>query len=291
MASVREAPSDRDPADLLEFGVINLDKPPGPSAHQVSAWIREMTGVEKAAHAGTLDPKVTGCLPVLLGAGPRLVPALLEGPKSYVAVLELHDTAPSDLESIAAEFEGEIYQKPPKKSAVARRLRSRTIHDLDVLEVEDRQALLDIRCESGTYIRKLCHDLGLALGTGAHMGDLRRTGTDPFDDTDLVTMHDLADALAVWREDGDDSWLREVVHPAEAALTHIPSVTIAPSAAEQVAEGAPVYAPGIIAAEEAPTESLVACYTPNEAAVCLGRLVGDPGGDEGLVVDLERVLV
>lgn len=291
MTTLRAEPSDRDPADLLEFGVVNLDKPPGPSAHQVSAWIREMTGVEKAAHAGTLDPKVTGCLPVLLGAGPRLVPALLEGAKSYVAVLELHDTPPSDLESIVADFEGEIYQKPPKKSAVARRLRSRTVYDLDVLEVEDRQALLDIRCESGTYIRKLCHDLGLALGTGAHMGDLRRTGTAPFDDTDLVTMHDLADALAVWREDGDETWLREVVHPAEEALTHIPSVTIAPSAAEQVAEGAPVYAPGIIEADEAPTDSLVACYTPNGAAVCLGRLVGDLDGGEGLVVDLERVLV
>ncbi|MGM0398694.1 MAG: RNA-guided pseudouridylation complex pseudouridine synthase subunit Cbf5 [Halobacteriota archaeon] len=291
MPPLRVAPDDRDPEALLEFGVLNLDKPPGPSAHQVSAWIRDSVGVEKAAHAGTLDPKVTGCLPVLLGAGTRLVPALLEGAKSYVAVLELHDDPPGDLESVVAEFEGEIYQKPPKKSAVARRLRTRTIHDLDVLEVDGRQALLDIRCESGTYVRKLCHDVGLALGTGAHMGDLRRTGTDPFDDTDLVTLHDLADALAVWRAEDDDSWLREVVHPAERALTHIPSVTIAPSAAEQVAEGAPVYAPGVIEADDAPEDSLVACYTPNEAAVCLGRLVGDADADEGLVVDLERVLV
>ncbi|MFW6003501.1 MAG: RNA-guided pseudouridylation complex pseudouridine synthase subunit Cbf5 [Halanaeroarchaeum sp.] len=291
MPSLRAAPDDRDPDALLEFGVLNLDKPPGPSAHQVSAWIRESTGVEKAAHAGTLDPKVTGCLPVLLGAGTRLVPALLEGAKSYVAVLEVHDDPPNDLESVVAEFEGEIYQKPPKKSAVARRLRTRTIHDLDVLEVADRQALLDIRCESGTYIRKLCHDIGLALGTGAHMGDLRRTGTDPFDDTDLVTLHDLADALAVWRDEGDETWLREVVQPAERALTHIPSVTIAPSAAEQVAEGAPVYAPGVIEAEDASEDSLVACYTPNGAAVCLGRLVGDPDAEEGTVVDLERVLV
>jgi len=289
--SLRDAPADRDPDALLEFGVLNLDKPPGPSAHQVSAWIRDLVGVEKAAHAGTLDPKVTGCLPVLLGAGTRLVPALLEGAKSYVAVLELHDTPPADFETIVAEFESEIYQKPPRKSAVARRLRTRTIHDLDVLEVADRQALLHVRCESGTYIRKLCHDLGLALGTGAHMGDLRRTGTDPFDDTDLVTMHDLADAIAVWDEEGDDSWLREVVHPAERALTHIPSVTIAPTAAEEVAEGAPVYAPGVIEADDAPEDALVACYTPNGAAVCLGRLVGDPDADHGLVVDLERVLV
>ena len=288
---LRDPPGERSVEELLNFGVVNLDKPAGPSAHQVAAWVRDLADVDRAAHAGTLDPKVTGCLPTMLGDATRLAPVFLEGGKEYIAVLELHGLPPTDLESTLAAFETEIYQKPPRKSAVARRLRSREIYELDLLELEDRQALLRIRCESGTYVRKLCHDLGLALGSGAHMGDLRRTGTDPFDDTDLVTMHDLADALAVWREDGDDTWLREVVHPAEEALTHIPSVTIAPSAAEQVAEGAPVYAPGIIEADEAPTDSLVACYTPNGAAVCLGRLVGDPDGDEGLVVDLERVLV
>ncbi|MFB6125505.1 MAG: RNA-guided pseudouridylation complex pseudouridine synthase subunit Cbf5 [Halanaeroarchaeum sp.] len=291
MPDLRDAPADRDPDALLQFGVLNLDKPPGPSAHQVSAWIREMAGVDKAAHAGTLDPKVTGCLPVLTGAATRLAPALLEGAKSYVAVLELHDDPPADLDAVVADFEGEIYQKPPRKSAVARRLRTRTIHDLEILEVQDRQALLDIRCESGTYIRKLCHHLGLAAGTGAHMGDLRRTGTDPFDDADLATLQDLSDGLAVWREDGDDSWLREVVSPAERALEHLPSVTIARSAAVQVAEGAQVYAPGVLGVDDAPEDALVACYTPNGAAVCLGRLTGDPDAAEGVVVTLERVLV
>ncbi|AKH98236.1 RNA-guided pseudouridylation complex pseudouridine synthase subunit Cbf5 [Halanaeroarchaeum sulfurireducens] len=291
MSELRAPPDDRDPDALIEFGVLNLDKPPGPSAHQVSAWVRDLTGVEKAAHAGTLDPKVTGCLPELLGSATRLAPALLEGAKSYVAVLELHDDPPTELESIVGEFEGEIYQKPPKKSAVARRLRTRTVYDLDVLEIEGRQVLLNIRCESGTYVRKLCHDIGLALGTGAHMGDLRRTGTDPFDDTDLATLYDLADALAVWREDGDASWLREVVHPAERALTHLPRVTIARTAATSVAEGAPVYAPGVIDAENATEDELIACYTPNGAAICLGRLVGDPDAAKGEVVNLERVLV
>ncbi|MFB6082538.1 MAG: RNA-guided pseudouridylation complex pseudouridine synthase subunit Cbf5 [Halanaeroarchaeum sp.] len=291
MTPLRDAPDERDAASLLEFGVVNLDKPPGPSAHQVSAWVRDMLDVEKAAHAGTLDPKVTGCLPVLTGAGTRLAPALLEGSKSYVAVLELHDDPPSDLSAVVEEFASEIYQKPPKKSAVARRLRTRTVHDLEVLEIADRQVLLDIRCESGTYVRKLCHHLGLAIGTGGHMGDLRRTGTDPFDDADLVTLHDLADALAVWREDDDPSWLRDVVDPAERALTHLPSVTIAPSAAAQVAEGAPVYAPGILEADDAPEDALVACYTPNGSAVCLGRVTGDLAGDAGEAITLERVLV
>jgi tRNA pseudouridine55 synthase len=296
---LRAPPEDRDPDALVEFGVLNLDKPPGPSAHQVSAWIRDLLGVEKAAHAGTLDPKVTGCLPVLTGAGTRLSPALLEGAKEYVAVLELHDDPPANLDSVVADFEGDIYQKPPKKSAVARRLRTREIHALDVLEVDGRQALLRIRCESGTYVRKLCHDIGRALGTNAHMGHLRRTATPPFDDTTLVTLHDLADALA-WLRDEDDTHppdgdperaLREVVSPAERALDHLPHVTIADSAACEVANGAPVYAPGIIDADDAPDGALVACFTTDGSAVCLGHLVGDPHADHGEAITLERVLV
>jgi tRNA pseudouridine55 synthase len=288
--TLRDPPDDRSLADRLAFGVVNLDKPPGPSAHQVAGWVRDLAGVERAAHAGTLDPKVTGCLPVLLGDATRLAPVFLEGRKEYVAVLELHGRPPADLGDVVAEFEGEIYQKPPRKSAVARRLRTRRIHDLTALETRDRRVLLRIECASGTYVRKLCHDLGLALGTGAHMGDLRRTATAPFDDRDLVTMYDLADALA-FAEGGDEEPLREVVAPAERVLRDLPTVTIAPSAATQVAEGAPVYAPGVIDAEPAGTDALVACHTPDGSAVCLGRLVGDPDADEGTVVDLERVLV
>jgi tRNA pseudouridine55 synthase len=259
---------------------------------------------------------VTGCLPVLLGDATRLAQVFLEGVKEYVAVLELHGPVPTDLDSVVAEFEGPLYQKPPRKSAVTRRLRVREVYGLDVLGTDDRQVLLRIRCESGTYVRKLCHDLGLALGTGGHMGHLRRTETSPFDDRSLVTLHDLADALAV-AEGGEDGYeadegrcepadepFRAVVSPAERALVHLPRVTIAPSAAEQVATGAPVYAPGVIdvapATEPVPENGtgvevadgdLLACYTPDGSAVCLGRLVGDPDAEQGEVVSLERVLV
>ena len=304
--TLRGPPEERSPETLLEFGVVNLDKPAGPSAHQVAGWMRDAVGdaleaetgergPERAAHSGTLDPKVTGCLPTLLGNGTRIAQAFLEGEKEYVSVLELHGPAPADFQDVLETFEGPIYQTPPHKSAVRRRRRVREIHALDAIEVEERRALIRIRCESGTYVRKLCHDLGLALGTGAHMGDLRRTVTEPFDDTDLVTMQELVDALAFWNEDGDDELLREVVQPAERALSHLPSVTIAPSAASQVAEGAPVYAPGVINAEVERglngDDPLVVCYTPEGAAVCLGRLAGDPDAEEGIIVSLERVLV
>ena len=312
---LRPAPNDRTPAELLAFGVVNLDKPAGPSAHQVAGWVRDLAGdavddlgasvadnegspsaaepptVDRAAHAGTLDPKVTGCLPMLLGDATRTAQVFLEGRKEYIAVLELHGPRPADLESVLNRFAAPLYQKPPKKSAVRRKLRVREIYALELLDYTDRQALLRIACESGTYVRKLCHDIGLALGTGAHMGHLRRTATDPFDDTSLIDLHEFTDALAVAR-DGDTEWLREVVQPAERALDHLPSVVIAPSAAEQVATGAPVYAPGVIEGPDTVVDdALVACYTPNGSAVCLGRLVGDPDADSGVVVDLEAVLV
>ncbi len=291
---MRVQPDERDATERLAFGVVNLDKPPGPSAHQVTGWVRDLANTDRAAHAGTLDPKVTGCLPILLGDATRLAQVFLEGSKEYVTVLELHGPAPNDIESVLSEFEGKIYQKPPKKSAVVRRLRVRTIYELTALEIEERQVLLKIRCESGTYIRKLCHDLGLALGTGAHMGDLRRTGTTPFDDSTLVNLHDFTDALAFATE-GDTEELLKTVQPAERALTHLPRITIAESAAREVGEGAPVYAPGVLSVEEvsesATDEPLVACYTPDGAAVCLGRLVGDPSSKQGTVVDLERVLI
>ncbi|MEF8891971.1 MAG: RNA-guided pseudouridylation complex pseudouridine synthase subunit Cbf5 [Haloferacaceae archaeon] len=298
----RGPPAERSPAALLRFGVVNLDKPPGPSAHQVAAWVRRLVdealadldgGPELggAAHAGTLDPKVTGSLPTMLGEATRLVERFRTAPKEYVAVLELHARAPDDLGATLAEFEGELYQKPPRRSAVSRRLRTREIYELDALETEDRRALLRIRCESGTYVRKLCHDLGLALGTGAHMGHLRRTATGPFDDTDLVNLHEFVDALAFAR-DGDPAPLRDAVSPAERLLDGLAGVTIPPSAAREVANGAPVYAPGVVAVTEDPARGdTVAVYTPDGAAVAVGTLVGDPDAERGEVVSLDRVLV
>src|SRR6056297_4196456 len=304
---LRAPPAERSAAELLSFGVVNLDKPAGPSAHQVAGWVRDLANdavaelepddrsgdgpsVDRAAHAGTLDPKVTGCLPLLLGDATRMAQVFLEGRKEYVSVLELHGPAPANLEAVLAEFEAPLYQKPPRKSAVSRRLRVREIHELELLDLADRQALIRIQCESGTYVRKLCHDLGLALGTGAHMGHLRRTATDPFDDTTLVSLQSFTDAFEFARE-GDEELLREIVQPAERALTHLPSVEIAPSAAREVATGAPVYAPGVISADDADDGALVACYTPDRSAVCLGTMAGDPYADSGVAVDLERVLV
>jgi H/ACA ribonucleoprotein complex subunit 4 len=310
---LRDPPTERSPAGLLSFGVVNLDKPPGPSSHQVAGWVRDRVsetletrghagGIGRVAHGGTLDPKVTGSLPLLLGDAVRCAQVFDDSRKEYVAVLELHGPAPADFEGTLETFEGNLLQKPPRKSAVSRTLRTREVYGIEILDRTERRALLRIQCEAGTYVRKLCHDLGLALGTGAHMGDLRRTATGSFDDTTLSTMEDLVDALAFW-EDGDADALGSVVEPAERALVGLPRVTIAETAAREVANGAPVYAPGIldvgpatrpdITGDQNPAPSgdgeLVACYTPDGAAVCIGRFVGG-GAESGVAVDLERVL-
>mgnify|MGYP000184930875 CR=1 FL=1 len=286
---MRGPPTERSLAARLAFGVVCIDKPAGPSSHQVAAWVRDALGVDRAAHAGTLDPKVTGVLPVLLSAATRCVPAMVAAPKEYVAVCELHGEPLVPLESVLAQFTGALYQKPPRKSAVARRLRERTVYALEQLERDGRRVLLRIRCESGTYIRKLCHDIGLAAGCGAHMGDLRRTASGPFDDTALVSTTALTDALAA---DGDAA-LDAMVLPGEAAMAHLPQVTIAESAAATVADGAPVFAPGVRAVDAAAREpgTLVACATPDGAVVCLGRTTAAIAADHGEAVRLEAVLV
>ena len=292
---LRGPPEDRSIPELMSFGVINIDKPIGPSSHQISAWVREIVKVGKTAHSGTLDPKVTGCLPILLGDATRLSKLLL-GKKEYVVVLELHDGGKdeTDLGQVLEEFKGEIYQKPPKKSAVSRKLRVREIYDIELLEIKGRKALLRVECESGTYIRKLCHDIGLILGHGAHMGDLRRTKSYPFDDGELSKLHELVDAVEIWKQEGNEELIREIIHPAESILEGIPKIIISQTAAIQVANGAPVYAPGIISAEkrEILTEGMrVVCYTQGGSAVCLGEYTGKIDSKKGKVVELERVLV
>lgn len=293
---IRSAPSARTTDELIEFGVVVLDKPAGPTSHQVSDWVADITGASRSGHVGTLDPAVTGCLPVLLGAATRLTEVLAASTKEYVAILELHENPPADWRVGIERFSGPIYQRPPRKSAVARRLRVRTIHDIEILERAGRRILLRIDCEAGTYIRKLCHDIGLVLGTGGHMAALRRTRTTPFDDAELVTLHDLIDGVAFWEEDGDEAAVRAVVRPAEDALAQLPVVTISDGTAETVADGAPVFSPGVIDIDPKlegleDEQPRVVCTTGDGAAVCIGRYLGTESATADAVVELERVLV
>src|SRR5256886_12279626 len=173
------------------------------AAHQVSAWVRDMFSVPKAGHSGTLDPRVTGVLPVALADATRAVEAVLAGDKEYVGVFQLHqDVDPRRVRSMMARFVGEIYQVPPVRSAVKREQRTRRVFELEPLEIEGRDVLFRVRCESGTYIRTLAVDIGDAIGVGANLVDLRRTRTASFGEADAHPLNAFRDALAFAKEDG-----------------------------------------------------------------------------------------
>jgi len=282
----------------MSLGAINLDKTSGPTSHEIAAWVKRILEVEKAGHSGTLDPKVTGILPVLLGDATRIMDTLLLAGKEYVCLMRVHKPQPKKrLFDVCKEFMGPIFQKPPLKSSVVKELRIRTIYYLDVLEIEEQRVLMRVGCQAGTYIRKLCFDIGLALGTGANMEELRRTRAGPFrEDETLVTLHQLMDAYMTWRETGDETGLRRVILPVEAALRHLPRLVIADNAVDAICHGAPLALPGLLRLEtDINKGDIVALFTLKGEAVGIGRANMNSrellDGKTGIAVLTERVIM
>ncbi len=282
----------------MSLGAINLDKTSGPTSHEVAAWVKRILEVEKAGHSGTLDPKVTGILPVLLGDATRIMDTLLLAGKEYICLMRVQKPQPKKrLFEVCLGFMGPIFQKPPLKSSVVKELRIRTIYYLDVLEIEEQRVLMRVGCQAGTYIRKLCFDIGLALGTGANMEELRRTRAGPFrEDETLVTMHQLIDAYATWKETGDETGLRRVILPVEAALRHLPRLVIADNAVDAICHGAPLALPGLLRLEtDISKGDIVALFTLKGEAVGIGRADMNSrqmlDGKTGIAVLTERVIM
>ncbi len=267
-------PAERPLEEYIRKGVINLDKPAGPTSHEVTSWVKKILNLDKAGHSGTLDPNVTGLLPIMLSEATRAVDALLTAGKEYVCLMKLHTAMPEkNIKSVFGEFTGEIYQKPSIKSAVKRETRVRTIYYLELHEIEDNNVLFKVGCEAGTYIRKLCHDMGMALGTGAHMQELRRTKSGPFrEDEKLITLQDLRDAYVEWQESGNENQLRKVINPMEFGLSHLPKIVIRDNAVDAVCHGASLAAPGVLTVETGIERGdLVAIFTLKGEAVSFGR--------------------
>tara|TARA_B100001750_G_scaffold233625_1_gene234051 strand:+ start:669 stop:1667 length:999 start_codon:yes stop_codon:yes gene_type:complete len=232
---------------LLDYGLILIDKPPGPTSHEVVAWTKRILALPKIGHSGTLDPQVSGVLPLGLGEGTKALGVLLLGPKEYHALGRLHSLPPKEkLEQTLDLFRGEIFQKPPQRSAVVRQTRTRTVYELELLEQKERLILLRVLCEAGTYIRKLYYDIGEILGPGGSMIELRRSRVHQFSENNLVTMHELADAFATWKETEDSNKLAQMILPIEYALSEIKSVVIRDSAIDSLCHGAQLAIPGIL---------------------------------------------
>lgn len=240
-------PASRPVQSLLDYGLVPLDKPRGPTSHEVVAWTRKLLGVEKAGHSGTLDPPVSGLLPIGLGQSTRALSLLLLYPKEYRGVMRVHSSVPKkELERVKEEFTGEIFQRPPQRSSVSRQTRTRTVYEFEIEESAGNLHLFRVLCQSGTYIRKLIYDMGEVLGVGATMVELRRTRVGPLtEERGFVTLHQLNDAVFRLKA-GDEAPLRRLVLPVEESLGPIGRIVIRDSAVDAICHGARLGIPGVL---------------------------------------------
>ncbi|KAI5795630.1 centromere/microtubule-binding protein cbf5 [Geopyxis carbonaria] len=294
-------PLKRDIKSYISSGVINLDKPSNPSSHEVVAWVKRILRCEKTGHSGTLDPKVTGCLIVCIDRATRLVKSQQGAGKEYVCVLRLHDSIKSEdqLRRAMETLTGALFQRPPLISAVKRQLRIRTIHELKLLEFDNDRHLgvFWVSCEAGTYIRTLCVHLGLLLGVGGHMQELRRVRSGAMGEDDgIVTLHDVLDAQWMMDNNRDEAYLRRVIRPLESLLTTYKRVVVKDSAVNAVCYGAKLMIPGLLRYEEGieVNEEVVLMTTKGEA-IALGiaqmSTVELSTCDHGVVAKIKRCIM
>ena len=240
-------PDERTLEQRLASGFILVDKPAGPTSHQLAAWARDLLGLDRLGHGGTLDPFATGVLPLMAGRCMKITNKILKHKKTYIAVFRFR-TMPdeADLKKTITSMTGRIYNVPPEVSAVKVQVRTRTIHAFELLDVEGNDAVARISCDAGTYIRTMARDMGLLLNTPVTLKELRRETSGMFDLKDCVTMDQLADAVWLWKECGQEEALKAIVHPIEKLLVDVPRCLVKDSAVAALAYGAPLLLPGLI---------------------------------------------
>ncbi|XP_063792974.1 H/ACA ribonucleoprotein complex subunit DKC1 [Pseudophryne corroboree] len=294
-------PLKRDITEYVKTGFINLDKPANPSSHEVVAWIRRILRVEKTGHSGTLDPKVTGCLIVCIDRATRLVKSQQSAGKEYVGIVRLHNALENELQlSRALEtLTGALFQRPPLIAAVKRQLRVRTIYESKLIEYdpERRLGIFWVSCEAGTYIRTLCVHLGLLLGVGGQMQELRRVRSGVLGEKDnLVTMHDVLDAQWQYDNNKDETYLRRVIFPLEKLLVSHKRLVMKDSAVNAICYGAKIMLPGLLRYEDGieMNQDIVVVTTKGEA-ICIATALMTTAVistcDHGIVAKIKRVIM
>ncbi len=264
-------PYARDLETHQKFGIVCINKPKGPTSHQVSAYTRQILSLTKTGHSGTLDPKVTGVLPVALGRATRIVQTLLPAGKEYVCLMHLHKEAKDEkIRSAMESFVGKIRQLPPIKSSVKRQWRYRKIYYIKILDIQEKDVLFRVGCQAGTYIRKLCTDIGDKIGTSAHMAELIRTKAGPFTEDEMYSLQELRDAVEYAKE-GNEKFLRACIKPIEYAVTHLPKVWVLDSTIEPLCHGTNLATPGIASVEsDIQLEDTVAIMSLKNELVAIG---------------------
>lgn len=239
-------PENREIEQLLEQGMLIVDKPFGPTSNQVSSWVKQELDLRKTGHFGTLDPNATGVLPVGVNRGTRIQDALAKASKEYVFEAELDEKkSEEEIRTALEDFQGTNKQVPPEMSAVKQEEREREVYEIELLEVEENHVLGRVSCESGFYVRVLIQQLGEKLDIGAEMVELRRTRQGEITEEEASTLQDIVDAYHYYREKGKERELRDVLYPIEKAVGHLPKIVIKDSAVNAVANGSNLGSTGI----------------------------------------------
>ena len=232
--------------ELLEFSIINIDKPSGPTSFDTSDFVHKKLGARKTSHFGTLDPKVTGVLPVALNRACKLTGYFLGENKTYVGVARFHEELElKQIEKIIKEkFLGVITQMPPVKSRVKRQFRKREIYEFKLLEKKGKDILFLAKVQGGTYIRKLIDDLGKELKVGAHMLELRRVQAGIFEEFNknypAVNLYDFEKAVTEYKK-GEDKLLRKILIPAEIVSVVYEPIEIKEDNLKKIFTGKPIH--------------------------------------------------
>jgi len=248
-----------------------------------------------------LDPKVTGCLIVCINRATRLVKAQQAAGKEYIGILRLHGAIENEKQLARAieQLTGSVFQKPPAIAAVKRELRVRTIYKSKLFEFDQEKNLgiFWISCEAGTYVRTMCVHMGLLLGVGGHMEELRRVRSGILgEDERLVTMHDVLDAQYVYEHKKDETYLRRVIMPLEILLVSFPRIVVKDSSVNAICYGAKLMLPGVLryASDIDVGQEVVLITTKGEAiAVAVAQMstTDIASCDHGVVCKTKRVIM
>ena len=274
----------------LASGFILLDKPPGPTSHQIASWVRDLLGLERLGHGGTLDPFATGVLPLMAGKSMKLTKGILKTDKIYIAVLKFaQETNAEALNDVIDKLTGRIYNVPPEISAVKVQVRTRKIYSFELIESTSKQAIVKIACEAGTYIRTIARDMGLLLGYNVELKELRRENSGRFNLMDCVTLQEIADAVWLWKECDNSTAMEKIIHPTEKLLLDKPYIIVKDSAASALCHGAPLLRPGLIEVSDKLSSGLeVAAFTSKNEVVgivkmskCFTEISNETSGEIG----------
>ncbi len=212
--------------------------------------------------------------------------------------MQIHAKVPEKkVHDTVNEFVGEIYQRPPLRASVKRVVRTRTIYYIDLLEIQDIFVLFKVGCQAGTYIRKLCHDIGEVLGCGAHMKELRRTRVGPLvEDKTLTNLYDVVYAYEALKSEGDETQIRKVIQPIEYGLSLLPKIYIRTSAVDAICHGANLAIPGVLKVETGiKPEDVVLTLTQKGEAVSLSKATMSTENlmkaDHGIAANTIRVIM